>query len=94
MIATYVMQEFGLEFTQSSLERFLQEPIDICIESTEVSKKAVVRMMLGKRTRKGMLSGGWAKAAETYKMEEGPIYIFIFNEDKKNALKLLLMHLN
>ena len=93
MIATYVMQEFGLEFTQSSLERFLQEPIDICIESTEVSKKAVVRMMLGKRTRKGMLSRGWAKAAETLKIEEGQIYVFVFDEDKMNGLHLLLMRL-
>ena len=50
-------------------------------------------MMLGKRTRKGMLSHGWAKAAETLKIEEGQIYIFVFDEDKMNGLHLLLMRL-
>ena len=90
------MQDFGTEYTQTYLKKYLKEPIEVVVECANFFRKEfTVKMKIGEGTNKAMLSGGWAKAMDGYKMKEGQIYLFVFNDkDKIKGLSLLLMQLN
>uniref|UniRef100_A0ACD5W6R1 Uncharacterized protein n=1 Tax=Avena sativa TaxID=4498 RepID=A0ACD5W6R1_AVESA len=70
--------EFGVEFTNANLKRYLGQPIEIHVECTTSKEKAIIRIKMEQGTNKAIITSGWPNAVKRYLIEEEDIYIFIF----------------
>ena len=87
------MQKFALDFTNRYLKEFLKDPEDVLIQCTNRNKHRIVKMKLGEASGRAMLSGGWAKAAEYFRLKEGEIYLFSFTPTNRHVLEIMLVHI-
>nr|XP_051219979.1 B3 domain-containing protein Os03g0164300-like [Lolium perenne] len=87
--------EFGVEFTNAYLKRYLRQPIEVHVECNICTEKGKIRMEMGRGSEinKATLTSGWAKAVRRYLIEEEDIYIFMFSPNSDDGLHLLIMHL-
>ena len=67
--------------------------MDVYVGCTNMNKHHTVKMKLGKGTGKAMLSGGWAQAADYFRLKEGEIYLFSFFPSKRHVLEIMLVHI-
>lgn len=86
-------QEFGIEYTNKNLMKYIKKPKDILVQCGTTDTKILVTMKLGIGTKRAMLSGGWALAAREFNLTKGRIYAFDFVPSKRYGLNLLIMPL-
>jgi hypothetical protein len=90
----YYSQDFSKAFTTQYLERYLAEPVKLCVGCIDHNRSFRVRMKMGRgaSSKRAVITTGWAKAMETYQYEEDDIVMFLF--EYTDHLELLLCRLD
>jgi hypothetical protein len=85
---------FGLEFTNSHLRRYLEEPIDLHVGCIKSRKSLSVRMRIGLGSDKAIITSGWQDAVNMYNLREDDIVIFRFHPCQNGGMSLMIMHVD
>ena len=87
-----VPQTFGEDFTDRYLKHFLrnQQRVDVHVSSMASKRPMIVRMMMGFRSNNAIFKVGWDNFVRRYKLKEGDIVLFSFNERDDGELHVLV----
>ena len=90
VVVMVLMQDIGAKFSKMYLQSELDVPLTILVDGIGDYEKMKITMKKSKGKNSVMITSGWWKVVQEYKIKEDEIWLFNFGK-QSGGLDLLLM---